>query len=155
MWNLRIRMPRPISMPPSKMPSHTSVCCARFSRGVRNCGTALAIASTPVSAEHPDANAFRISSTPTASVAPASWWLMATAGLERNRPITMIATMAAMNATVGTVNTLADSVTPHKFSPVISASTPRHSQVDASYRDGNGAVIASMPADTPTAAFST
>ena len=37
-------------------------------RGLRNCGTELAIASTPVSAEQPDANAFRISSRPTVSV---------------------------------------------------------------------------------------
>ena len=33
-----------------------------------------------------------------------------------------------MKATVGTMNTRADSATPHRLTPVIRASTPRHSQ---------------------------
>jgi hypothetical protein len=37
------------------------------------------------------------------------------------------AAIATMNATVGTVKTLADSETPHRFSPVMRASAPRHS----------------------------
>ena len=67
-WNLRIRIPSPISMAPSRMPSHISVCCARRARGLRNSGTAFAIASTPVSAEQPEANAFSSSRMPIASV---------------------------------------------------------------------------------------
>jgi hypothetical protein len=66
--NFLIRIPRPISMLPSRMPSQTSVCCARRALGWRNSGTALAIASTPVSAEQPEANAFSMSRTPIASV---------------------------------------------------------------------------------------
>ena len=68
-WNLRISTARPSSMPPSRMPSHISVCCARRTRGCRNDGTAFAIASTPVSAEQPDANARSSSSRPTVWVA--------------------------------------------------------------------------------------
>ncbi len=67
-WNFLIRTPRPISIPPSRMPSQTSVCCARRALGLRNSGTAFAIASTPVSAEQPEANAFSTSRMPTASV---------------------------------------------------------------------------------------
>ena len=66
--NRWIKMPRPISIPPSSRPSQTSVCWARRARGLRNSGTALAIASTPVSAEQPEANALSTSRTPTASV---------------------------------------------------------------------------------------
>jgi len=66
--NLWISTPRPISIPPSKMPSHTSVRWARRALGWRNSGTALAIASTPVSAEQPEANALSTSKMPTASV---------------------------------------------------------------------------------------
>jgi hypothetical protein len=58
----------PISMAPSRIPSHISVCCARRARGFLNSGTALAIASTPVSAEEPDANALSSSRMPTDSV---------------------------------------------------------------------------------------
>src|ERR1035441_7556357 len=65
--NLRISAPRPISIPPSRMPSQTSVCCARRALGWRNSGTAFAIASTPVSAEQPEANALSTSKMPTAS----------------------------------------------------------------------------------------
>ena len=52
-------------MAPSRMPSQTSVRWARRARGVRNSGTAFAIASTPVSAEQPEANAFSTSRMPT------------------------------------------------------------------------------------------
>ena len=48
----------------------------------------------------------------------------------------------------------ADSATPHRFAPVISASTARQSHTRAPYRAGYAAVSASTPADTPTAAFS-
>ena len=67
-WNLRISTEMPSSMTPSRIPSHISVCCARRTRGFLNSGTALAIASTPVSAEQPEANAFSSSRMPTDSV---------------------------------------------------------------------------------------
>lgn len=46
-------------MAANNTPNATSVCWARLTAGVRNWGTALAIASTPASEEHPSANALR------------------------------------------------------------------------------------------------
>ena len=86
MW---MPMASPISMVPSRMPSHISVCWARRARGRRNEGTALAMASTPVRAEQPDANARRMSSKPMAWTADTSWWGRATAGCERISPPAM------------------------------------------------------------------
>jgi hypothetical protein len=63
--------------------------------------------------------------------------------------------MATMNNSVGRVKTFADSETPHRFRPVMIASVARHSQTVAPNRAGNAEVRAAMPADTPTAAFST
>jgi hypothetical protein len=71
-----IRSESPISIDPSSTPGATSVCCARFTDTARNCGTPLAIASTPVSAEQPAANALSRTTIPSASVAwigPRSW----------------------------------------------------------------------------------
>ncbi len=135
------------------MPSHISVCWARRTRGLRKLGTELAIASTPVSAEQPDANAFRISSTPTVWVAAATLWTGGTTGWERIRPTMMTAAMATMNATVGAMNSRAESATPQRFAPVMKARAARHSQTRAAYRPGKADVRASMPAEIPTAAL--
>ena len=63
--------------------------------------------------------------------------------------------MARMNSSVGTMNTRADSATPIRLTPVISASTARHSHTRAPYKAGKAEVSAATPAETPTAAFST
>jgi hypothetical protein len=153
--NLWMSAPRPISIAPSRIPSQTSVAWARRAPGWRNSGTALAMASTPVSAEQPEANARRMRRSPTVSVAGPMWWSSGTAGWARSRPPRITAAMATMNSSVGTVKTLADSATPHRFSPVITASAARQSQTRPPYSAGNAEVRAAMPADTPTAAFST
>ena len=150
---LRISAARPSSMAPRMMPSHISVCWARRTRGLRNSGTALAIASTPVSAEQPDANAFRISSTPTASVALGRLCAGATTGWDRISPPMMTTAIDTMKGTVGRMNSRAESATPQKFAAVIRASAPRHSQTRAPYRAGKAEVSASIPAETPTAAL--
>ena len=67
----------------------------------------------------------------------------------------MTTAMARMNTSVGTMNSRADSATPHMLAAVITASTPRQSQTRSPYRLGKADVNASTPADTPTAAFST
>ena len=113
----------------------------------------MAIASTPVSAEQPDANAFRISITPTASAVAGRLCAGATAGWDRTSPPMMTAAIATMNRMVGTMKRRADSATPHRFAAVIRASAPRHSQTRAPYRAGNAEVTASIPAETPTAAL--
>ena len=76
-----------------------------------------------------------------------------TTGWDRTSPPTITIAMATMNATVGTMNTRADSATPHRLTAVIRASTPRHSQTRSPYRPGNADLRAATPADTPTAAF--
>ena len=53
---------------PRSTPSEISVRCAVRIRGWRNAGTPFEIASTPVTAEHPDANALSSSTMPSASV---------------------------------------------------------------------------------------
>lgn len=63
--------------------------------------------------------------------------------------------MAAMNRIVGTMKTRADSATPRRFTTVMRVSAARHSQTRAPYSTGNAAVSAAIPAETPTAAFST
>src|SRR5690242_19420087 len=54
-WDARNETPR--NMTASAAPMKTSVCCAFFQAGFLNAGTPLEIASTPVTAAHPDANA--------------------------------------------------------------------------------------------------
>ena len=57
-----------MSITPSRTPSETSVRWAVRTRGSRKAGAPLEIASTPVTAEQPDANAFRIRMMPSAAV---------------------------------------------------------------------------------------
>ena len=99
------------------MPSIISVCWARCARGRLNSGTAFAMASTPVSAEQPEANALSSSSRPTASTVEGRWPTGGTSGWERSRPLTMTMAMARMNRIVGTMNTRADSATPDQVDP--------------------------------------
>jgi len=56
------------------IPRRSSVRCARLIRGSLNDGVPLAMASTPVSALHPDANAFKMSRTPTVAVVELGSW---------------------------------------------------------------------------------
>ena len=102
-------------MRPSVTPSHSSVFCARLTRGWRKAGTALAIASTPVSAEQPEANARSSSSTPTDSATCGRCDGGATTRLARIRPPMITAAIAAMKASVGAMNSRADSPTPHRL----------------------------------------
>ena len=154
-WYLRIRMDRPISMVPRMIPSHISVCCARRARGRRNEGTALAIASTPVSAAQPEAKARSRRSRPMVSVADGTWWDGATAGCDRIRPPMMTAKIATMKMTVGAMNSRAESAAPHRLAAVMRARMTRQISTRPPYSDGNAETSASTPADTPTAAFST
>jgi hypothetical protein len=111
-------------MPASNTPNATSVCWARLTMGVRNWGTALAIASTPVSEEQPAANSLRINTTPSASVArmgPRSAPITAS-GCGRMNPTMMMAKILTTNTIVGPISTLADSAIPIRLMAVIRAS---------------------------------
>ncbi len=112
------------------------------------------MASTPVSAEHPEANARSNNSTPTAVTVCGRCWVSGTAGWDRTSPPMMTAAMATMNSSVGTMNARAASATPHMLTPVMSPSTARHNHTLLPYSPGNADVSAATPADTPTAALS-
>ena len=80
-WCERASTDRPISITASSAPSKISVRWAVRTRGSRKAGTPLAIASTPVTAEQPAANAFRISTSPSASVGGnGSFWPITATG---------------------------------------------------------------------------
>jgi len=79
----------------------------------------LEMASTPVTAEHPDANAFRSNRTPTVSVAGNSIGVpMCATGCDRSAPTRIVARMLTMNTTVGSISALADSAIPNMFTVV-------------------------------------
>ncbi len=124
MWYCRMSSDNPISIIPSNAPSAISVCWARFTAGVRKAGTALAMASTPVSAEQPAENALSSNTIPTASTGSAgprsapmtdtgSWW---------RKPPAMTAKMDSTNTMAGPISTLADSAMPIRFSTVSTTS---------------------------------
>ena len=114
-------------MAPSNTPNATSQCWARFTAGVRNSGTALAIASTPVSEEHPAEKALRITTTPSASVA---WTgqILTDHGhrMRTEKADEMIAKIPMMNTSVGPISTLADSAMPTKLMAVAGQAAMRH-----------------------------
>ena len=96
-------------------------------RGLRNAGTPLEIASTPVTAEHPDANAFSSNRIPTVSVAwNCSACRSCATGCERSAATTIVARTLTMNTTVGTISALADSAIPNMFTAVRITSPTRH-----------------------------
>ena len=111
-------------MAASNTPNATSVCWARLTAGVRNWGTELAIASTPVSEEQPAEKALRINTSPSASVAlmgPRSAPITAT-GCGWMKPTIMMAKILTMNTSVGPNSTLADSAIPIRLMAVSRAS---------------------------------
>ena len=93
-------------------------------RGSRNAGTPFAIASTPVTAEHPEANAFSSSTIPSdSSTGNGAGCVPITAtGWEWNAPTTITARMLTMNTAVGSISSLADSAIPNMLTAVSSAS---------------------------------
>ena len=80
----------------------TSVCAAFFDCGRRNAVTPFEIASTPVSALEPDANARRTRKRPTAPAPAASGWTLTACGVSPvaifQRPTPISAYSAARNA---------------------------------------------------------
>jgi len=118
------------------------------------------MASTPVRAAQPDANAFSRSSAPTdvaLSARTEAWPEAVTVltGAERSRPAPIRAKTEPTNTAVGTMNTFADSTIPRRLTPVITTRTARHSHSRCPYREGNAEVRAATPAVTATATFRT
>ena len=132
----------PSSITPRIVPSSISVRLARLTRGSLNCGTPLAIASTPVSALQPAEKAFSSSSTLTASsgtrgtsgtpgcgACRASGWI---------RPITMMASRPTMKTIVGSRNARAASPRPRRLSTVTTARMTRQMTTVSWVRHGKG-----------------
>ncbi len=72
-----------------------------------------------MTAEHPEANAFRSRRIPTVSVAPSGILVPITAtGCGRSAPTTIVARMLRMKIAVGSISSLADSAIPNMFTAV-------------------------------------
>ena len=129
------------------------MCWARRDPRLRNSGTALAIASTPVSAEQPEANALSSSRMPTASVAGRQVVRGRDGRVRPEQAADDHGAMATMNSTVGTMNSRADSATPHMFAAGDHRQDAQAEPDPVGVQGGEGRASASTPADTPTAAF--
>ena len=148
----------PSSITPRIVPSSISVRLARLTRGSLNCGTPLAIASTPVSALQPAEKAFSSSSTLTASsgtrgtsgtpgcgACRASGWI---------RPITMMVSRPTMKTIVGSRNARAASPRPRRLSTVTTARMTRQMTTVSWVNTGKADVSAATPAAMETATVS-
>lgn len=115
------------------------------------------MASTPVSAAQPLANAFSSSSAPTACttgpVAGDAW--VSTTGSSRSSPTTMTVRIEPTKTTVGRMNARALCAMPRRFTAVTNANTTRHSCTVYGSRAGNAEVSAATPAAIDTATLST
>ena len=146
----------PISITASRTPSEISVRCAVLTLGSRNAGTPLEIASTPVTAEHPDANAFNSNRIPTVSVAPTGILDPITAtGCGRSAPTTIVARMLTTKIAVGSASSLADSAIPNMFTAVRISSPTRVMASRWCDSDGNTLPRLAAPAARLTATVST
>ncbi len=154
-------MPRNIVI--DSVPISSNVVAAFLLLGRRNAGTPLLIASTPVNAVQPDANARSARNTsarPATSVCSGitSYPALSATGADpasvRARPTTIIVRMPARNRYVGTANARPDSLTPRRFAAVSSATNPTAIGTRLSFRSGNAEMTASVPAETDTATVS-
>src|SRR5712691_5864728 len=105
-------------------PIHTSVVWAFFHSGLRKAGTPFEIASTPVTAAPPEANALRTTNTVTAATPgerPPAWTWGPTGNGWRwpditwYRPAAQVSARLVMNTYVGTAKSRPDSRTPSRF----------------------------------------
>lgn len=105
----------------------------------------MAIASTPVSATHPLANAASTSSAPTDAVS--STWLGGGSGANgspRSRPMTTTAPTSSTNTTAGNANSRPPVSTPHRFTAVTTTRASRQSSTVHGNSAGNAEVSAYM-----------
>ncbi len=125
----------PANITTAVMPMTAIVVAALRDFGARKAGTPLEIASTPVSAVQPEANARRpsISSPSPARVSLPSWALMPRTALgacgsspktTRTAPVITIRRMPPMNRYVGAAKALPDSRTPRRFAAVSRTTKP-------------------------------
>jgi hypothetical protein len=115
------------------------------------------MASTPVSALQPAANAIKMSSTPTAATAvgTATWICAPATGRERNNPATMTTEIPTMNTAVGNSTAGALVANPRRLSAVSTASPPREMGRLSGASPGKADTKAATPAAIDTATVST
>ena len=121
-----------------------------------NAGTPFEIASTPVTAEQPEANALSSSSTPTVAVTgKRSGEPITATGCERKGPTTITAKTLRMNTSVGSNRKRADSAMPNMLSAVSSSRPIR--QTASRWCDSAGKTLPRLaaPAARLTATVST
>ncbi|SIL91241.1 Uncharacterised protein [Mycobacteroides abscessus subsp. abscessus] len=131
--------------------------CARVMAGFLNAGTPLAIASTPVREEQPAAKALRTRTIPSAltgSTGPSSLPMTAT-GVECVKPNTITARMQAMNSSVGSISTLADSLMPIRLITVSIANPINVMDNRCGARTGKALARLAAPAARLTATVNT
>ena len=154
-FQARKEMPRNIT--PSSTPSQASTRRAFFHSTGLNAGTPLEIASTPVIAVEPPANACssrKMPSEPPAPAATSAWWTW----MGSRPPMTALATptitramMAMTKPYVGTAKTRPDSFTPRRFIQAMIQISTTAMATRYGYAPGNAEYIAATPAETLTA----
>src|SRR3954454_2675011 len=140
-------------------PSAVSVVAAFRPCGLRNALTPLAIASTPVSAVEPEANARSTTNAVTAPAPPTIGCGETACGhvpsAQRANPTPISAKIDATNAYVGIAKRIPASLTPRRFANAIRTTKKSDSVSSWPRSDDTAEVSASTPAATDTATVST
>src|SRR6266404_4715796 len=140
-------------------PRIASVLAAFFPCGLRNAFTPFAIASTPVRAVEPEANARRTTNVVTAPSPAVSGCETVASGqpvvAHLVTPTPINAKIDATNVYVGSANTRPASLTPRRFAIEIRTTQRRESDSTWLPSDGTADVSARTPAATETATVST
>src|SRR6476660_640642 len=136
-----------------------SVAAAFFPCGLRNALTPFAIASTPVRAVEPEANASSTTNVVTAPTPAVSGCDTVACGqpvvAHFVAPTPISAKIDATNVYVGSANTRPASLTPRRLAIEIRTTKRRESDSTWLLSDGTADVSASTPAATETATVST
>jgi hypothetical protein len=147
-----------------RLPISSSVVAAFRLLGALNAGTPLAIASTPVRAVHPDANARSARNTSPSEERPVSSGLTSQSALSatgaspnnvRNSPQATMPSTPTTNRYVGSANARPDSRTPRRFAAVRKTTNPTAIGTRPEFRAGAAEMMLSTPADTETATVRT
>ena len=134
---------------------HISVIDAFFDSGFLNAGMPFEIASTPVSAAQPDANARRMRNhpkpcAPGATTDSGSGAVRLGSIATRANPATISTRNATINMYVGIAKIVPDSRKPRRFSSVINITSTTAISTLNGCRSGSAEVIANTPAATDT-----
>jgi hypothetical protein len=139
-------------------PRIDSVIAAFLDCGRRNARMPLEMASTPVSADAPEENAYSTRNSVRALVPVARLSVLTAAGhpwTHRARPTPISTNMLTMNPYTGNANSRPDSRTPRRLATAISTMHPIDSSIRYAPSAGTAETIASTPATTDTDTVST